>query len=129
MKGSRHSGVGFTPRKGTRSATNAAWGAKAVEEMTAARPVMPEGIEDRNADMWEPLLAIAEAAGEHWPKRASVAAVTLVTAAADNHSKLPRTVDQRDFVLRMIELLNHGDAKCYLKKDLQPFLPPGYPNP
>src|SRR5215813_5118023 len=46
----------------------AAWAAKAVEEMTAARPVMPEGIEDRNADMWEPLLAIAEAAGEHWPK-------------------------------------------------------------
>jgi hypothetical protein len=66
----------------------AAWAANAVEEMTAARPTMPDGIEDRNADMWEALLAIAEAAGEHWPKRASVAAVTLVTAAADREPSL-----------------------------------------
>jgi len=56
--------------------------------MTAARPVMPEGIEDRNADMWEPLLAIAEAAGEHWPKRASVAAVSLVTDAKEAEPSL-----------------------------------------
>src|SRR5262245_31946388 len=66
----------------------AVWAAKAVDEMTAARPVMPEGVEDRNADMWESLLAIAEAADEHWPKRAHVAAVTLVTAAADREPSL-----------------------------------------
>jgi Protein of unknown function (DUF3631) len=66
----------------------AAWAAGAVKEMTEARPSMPDGIEDRNADMWEPLLAIAEAAGEHWPKRAQVAAVTLVTAAADREPSL-----------------------------------------
>jgi len=49
---------------------------------------MPDGIEDRNADIWEALLAVAEAAGEHWPKRAEVAAVTLVTAAADREPSL-----------------------------------------
>jgi hypothetical protein len=66
----------------------AAWAAGAVKEMTEARPVMPDGIEDHNADVWEALLAIAEAAGEHWPTRAQVAAVTLVTAAADKEPSL-----------------------------------------
>jgi hypothetical protein len=36
-----------------------AWAKRVVDAMTAARPVMPIGIEDRNADLWEPLLAIA----------------------------------------------------------------------
>jgi Protein of unknown function (DUF3631) len=66
----------------------AAWGASAVKAMTEARPVMPNGVEDRNADIWESLLAIAEAAGGHWPKRADVAAVTLVTVAADREPSL-----------------------------------------
>jgi Protein of unknown function (DUF3631) len=47
-----------------------------------AWPEMPDGIEDRNADVWEALLAIADLAGGEWPKRARRAAVALVTAAA-----------------------------------------------
>jgi hypothetical protein len=66
----------------------AAWAAGAVKAMTEARPAMPDGVEDRNADMWEALLAIAEAADEHWLQRAHVAAVTLVTAAADREPSL-----------------------------------------
>jgi len=38
--------------------------------------------------VWEALLAIAEAAGEDWLKRAHVAAVTLVTAAAEREPSL-----------------------------------------
>jgi hypothetical protein len=60
-----------------------AWAACVVDAMAAARPEMPRGIEDRDADVWEPLLAIADAAGGHWPKRARVAAVALVGAAKD----------------------------------------------
>ena len=41
-------------------------------------PPMPEGITDRNADVREALLAIADAAGGEWSKRARVAAVALV---------------------------------------------------
>ena len=44
------------------------------------RPVLPKGIEDRDADVWEPLLAVAELAGGHWPERARVAAVAAVAA-------------------------------------------------
>jgi hypothetical protein len=42
---------------------------------------MPEGITDRNADVWESLLAIADAAGGPWPELARVSAVTFVTDA------------------------------------------------
>jgi Protein of unknown function (DUF3631) len=55
----------------------AAWAEKMVDLLTASRPEMPPGIEDRNADVWEPLLAIADAIGGDWPERARVAAVSL----------------------------------------------------
>jgi Protein of unknown function (DUF3631) len=42
-----------------------------------ARPTIPEDLGDRAADGWEGLLAIAEAAGEDWPKRARAAARAL----------------------------------------------------
>jgi len=43
-----------------------------------AWPEMPPEIQDRNADVWEALLAVANLAGGHWPKTARVAAVALV---------------------------------------------------
>jgi hypothetical protein len=66
----------------------AAWASKAVDAMSAARPEMPAGIEDRNADVWEPLLAIADAAGGDWPGRARKAAAALVAAAQDAEPSL-----------------------------------------
>jgi hypothetical protein len=42
-------------------------------------PEMPVGIADRNADVWEALVAVADLAGGAWPERARRAAVTLVT--------------------------------------------------
>ena len=44
-------------------------------------PPMPDGITDRNADVWESLLSVADAAGDTWPDRAREAAVALVADA------------------------------------------------
>jgi hypothetical protein len=41
---------------------------------------MPDGIADRDADVWEPMFLIADAAGDHWPDTARVTAVTHVMA-------------------------------------------------
>ena len=49
-----------------------------------AYPDLPEQVQDRNADVFEPLVAIADAAGGDWPNRARVAAVALVADAAAN---------------------------------------------
>ena len=46
-------------------------------------PNLPPQIADRDADLWEPLIAVADAVGGEWPNRARVTAVTLVTEARD----------------------------------------------
>jgi hypothetical protein len=52
----------------------------AIDYLGPDRPVLPKDIDDRDADVWEPLLAVAELAGGHWPERARVAAVAAVAA-------------------------------------------------
>jgi putative DNA primase/helicase len=50
------------------------WAMDAAPSLRDARPVLPDSSNDRLADNWEPLLAIAEMAGEEWARRARVAA-------------------------------------------------------
>lgn len=64
----------------------AAWATVVLPSMTKAWPAMPPSITDRDADLWEALLAIADAAGGDWPTRARVAAVALV---ADSKGSTP----------------------------------------
>jgi hypothetical protein len=54
------------------------WANDISEAVAGVWPKMPDGIEDRNADVWEALLAIADAAGGEWPDRARCSAVALV---------------------------------------------------
>lgn len=44
-------------------------------------PVLPEEVTDRDADVWEALVAVADLAGGSWPERARGAAVALVAAS------------------------------------------------
>lgn len=65
----------------------AAWTTLAsVEVLRNARPELPEGLDDRAQDGWEPLLAIADMAGTGWPVLARAAAEELHDggAAADS---------------------------------------------
>jgi hypothetical protein len=54
--------------------------------MAAGMPnsALPPGLNDRDADNWEPLLAVAKLAGGNWPTRASAAAVALCAKDADD---------------------------------------------
>jgi hypothetical protein len=54
------------------------WIAAIEPTLTDARAEFPDGICDRDADTWEALLVISDAAGGEWPKRARMAAVALV---------------------------------------------------
>lgn len=64
----------------------AAWSKAIVDEVTDVYPDLPTGITDRPADVWEPLLAVADAAGEQWPTLAREACVALVKAAQSTDS-------------------------------------------
>jgi hypothetical protein len=68
------------------------WAAAVADAAEAARPEMPIGIEDRAADIWEPLLAVADLAGGKWPDLARKAAVALVASAV---SDMPQSLNIR----------------------------------
>ncbi|QHC30848.1 DUF3631 domain-containing protein [Streptomyces sp. HF10] len=62
----------------------AKWADTVRDQVAGAWPDMPEGVTDRPADVWEPLLAVADAAGGNWPARARAACLELINAAHDN---------------------------------------------
>lgn len=72
----------------------AKWADTVREQVADAWPEMPEGVSDRPADVWEPLLAVADAAGGDWPKRARAACLELVCAANEN--------DEASFGIRLL---------------------------
>lgn len=66
----------------------AEWVREVADDLTDAWPDLPDVISDRAADVWEPLLAMADAAGGQWPQRARLAAVDLVAQAAERPATL-----------------------------------------
>lgn len=60
-----------------------AWAEQITPSLHNTWPAMPTGIEDRNADIWEALLVIADAAGGDWPNNARVAAVAIVALSRE----------------------------------------------
>ncbi len=95
-----------------------AWADAVRDAATGAFPDMPKGVTDRNADKWEPLLAVADLAGGHWPATARVAAVTDVT---DSRAATPSIGVQllRDlrtvFTKRQVDRLASENALTDLK--------------
>lgn len=55
-----------------------------AEEIASVRPELP--VEDRAADLWEPLVAVAHVAGDEWINRAWTAAITIVEQAREDES-------------------------------------------
>jgi putative DNA primase/helicase len=52
-------------------------------QVRRARPALPEALNDRAHDNWEPLLAIAECSGPEWMRRATAAALKLSDDASE----------------------------------------------
>lgn len=64
------------------------WTGLVKDDVTAAWPSLPDGVVDRPADVWEPLLAVAEAAGGTWPERARSACIELCKVANGRDASL-----------------------------------------
>lgn len=127
----------------------ASWAAGASEELAEAWPALPDELDDREQDAWEPLLAIADAAGHGWPGRARAAALALagekdseettgilllahIFEAFDDHDRMPTTellaalVDREDgpWAAWWGDLVDAGRTKgpaSRLAKMLKPF--------
>jgi hypothetical protein len=64
------------------------WLEPQLDELRVARPDLPDELDDRAWDYWEPLLALADLAGHHWPERARSAAVELSSGGAREDDSL-----------------------------------------
>ena len=53
------------------------------QALRSADPASPDALNDRQADAWDPLFAIAEVAGGEWPERARAAAKALCQVDAE----------------------------------------------
>jgi len=62
----------------------ARWAADNVKALSEREPELPDELDDRAADNWEPLLAIADHAGGPWPERARATALLLSGGRADS---------------------------------------------
>jgi len=69
-----------------------------LEDLTVADVALPAELDDRAQDGWEPLIAIADAAGGDWPARARRAAVVIFgsRSAADDNPGLRLLADCRE---------------------------------
>jgi hypothetical protein len=65
-----------------------AWCGYNYEALSDLGVVLPDGIEDRAADIWEPLILIGDAAGPRWSERIRTAATSLVGEAKSTGESL-----------------------------------------
>jgi putative DNA primase/helicase len=64
------------------------WASDNRRALRSARPAIPFGMNDRAADNWSPLLAIADLAGEDWGNKARSAAVELSGGIRDDEQDI-----------------------------------------
>jgi hypothetical protein len=64
------------------------WAQTHLDELRAARPERIEGLRDRTMEVWRPLLAIAERAGDRWATAARRAALGLASSDDDDDLSL-----------------------------------------
>ncbi|TKG67518.1 DUF3631 domain-containing protein [Prauserella endophytica] len=78
----------------------AAWVESVTDKISRGRPTMPPGVRDRSAEIWRPLIAIADAAGGHWPDTARAACTHFVEIANTDRNgggqRLQLLADLRD---------------------------------
>ena len=68
--------------------SSAKWAADVAGWVGDPWPDMPAGVADRAADVWEPLLMVADLAGGDWPQRAAEACTAFVTGARDDTASI-----------------------------------------
>ena len=59
-----------------------------AQPSTIEWPELPPQIQDRDADVWEPSIAVADLVGGEWPARARIAAVALVAESKEVEASL-----------------------------------------
>lgn len=90
-----------------------AWTASLGDDLDQLEPDNP--LEDRAADLWEPLLAVAEIAGGHWSTRARQAALLFTHQAAEADTEMSKGVELLADIRDVLSLVrSHEVQSSYL---------------
>jgi hypothetical protein len=77
------------PRAADLANSMASWARASSVALVTTFPPLPEGCDDRLADLWEPLMIVAAVAGGSWPDRARAAFGELGSATGSSEPSLP----------------------------------------
>lgn len=72
-----------------------AWAESVTDKARSIKPSLPAGLTNRNAEIWRPLIAVADLAGGHWPGLARKASIDAVASAKINDPKYRLLADIR----------------------------------
>jgi len=75
-----------------------AWVTSKLDDLEAPIVDIPDKLEDRAEDAWEPIIAVADAAGGSWPQRARLAAVKIT------HQSAGEDTEQSDEMLLLSDI-------------------------
>lgn len=110
--------------------------AKVMEKLTLPDDVeFPDGLDDRQRDVWRPLLIVAAAVGGDWPRLAAAAASKFCTGVSEPAENIHLLGDLRTVfnntvalhtneILRRLARLDHGDWEHLTDKRLARILKP-----
>ena len=94
------------------------WSNDNIAQLTDAEPVLPPALNDRQADNWEPLFAIADAIGGEWSKRARNTALLLSGQVEDDDTGVKLLADIRPYIVPRFRAKS-SDLIVYLTETLE----------
>ena len=114
----RHAEAGLFERLASMLAR---WSADNGPAIKRARPALPDALNDRAQDNWEPLLAIADCAGGDWPQLAREAALKLSGKEQDTVSLSAELLAdiQEVFETKRVDRIGSHDLLAALMEDDQ----------
>lgn len=89
-----------------------AWASNPDNSLAGRYPTMPKGVEDRAAEVWETLLAIADQAGDEWATKAREACKAFVFATTTDTP--PISIELLDDIRTV---MGHGEDTSFTKRD------------
>jgi len=101
------------------------------KQVRLARPDIPQGLNDRAQDNWEPLLAVAKVAGGKWPEKGTKAAIMLsageesvkslgIQLLSDINEIFAKRVKSRITTKTLLKALHSDEEKLWRGKIMGP---------
>ncbi|MEJ5928723.1 DUF3631 domain-containing protein [Corynebacterium sp. H128] len=88
------------------------WAPSAISTLMDVEPDMPPGVVDRPAEVWEPLVAIADMAGGKWPEIVRTACLDHIHAPKDDRGSM-----SLDLLSDIRDVMGHGNDANYFRVD------------